>query len=165
MLGLEAVARLMLTKPEKALVLLESLKPRAQEAVLDVRCLVYDLRPPALDDLSLIGALRQSASRYETGVLRFSFKMPQTLPELPTTVETAVSRVAQEAMTNAVRHAEATLGTVRLYCTGGYVIFEVRDDGRGLSQKHHSGVGLQAMKEHTAELNGQYTIESRRRSR
>jgi signal transduction histidine kinase len=159
-LGLEAVTQLMATNPEKAQSLLKALKAQAQEAVQDVRRLVYDLRPPALDDLGLIGALRQSASRYETDVLRFSFDVPEQVPELPAAVETAVFRIAQEAMTNVVRHAQATHCTVRLGCSNGIIIIEVRDNGCGLSQNHHSGVGLQAMKERTAELNGQWAIES-----
>jgi signal transduction histidine kinase len=160
MLGLEAVAQLMPINPEKAQSLLNSLKMQAQDAILDVRRLVYDLRPPALDDLGLIGALRQSASRYETDLLRFSFDIPQTLPELPAAVETAVYRIAQEAMTNVVRHAEATRCTVRLCCTDAHVLVEVRDNGCGLPQNHQSGVGLQAMKERTTELNGQYVLAS-----
>ena len=159
-LGLEAVTQLMATQPEKVQPLLESLKAQAQEAMLDVRRLVYDLRPPALDDLGLSGALEQSASRYETGVLRFSFDLPESLPELPAAVETAVYRIAQEAMTNVVRHAEATLCTLRLTCTETDIIIEVRDNGRGLEEDRHSGVGLQAMKERSTELNGQYSIES-----
>ena len=159
-LGLEAVAQLMPTDPEKAQSLLGSLKMQAQEAILDVRRLVYDLRPPALDDLGLIGALRQSASRYETGVLRFSFDVPETLPELPAAVETAAYRIAQEAMTNVLRHAQATRCTVRLFCTDIHFIVEVRENGRGLPQNHQTGVGLQAMKERTTELNGEYSLES-----
>jgi signal transduction histidine kinase len=140
--------------------LLSSLKLQAQEAIRDVRRLVYDLRPPALDDLGLIGALQQSASQYETGLLRFDFDMPATLPELPAAVETAVYRIALEAMTNVVHHAQATLCRVRLFCTDAHVIIEVHDNGQGLSQNHHSGVGLQAMRERTTELNGQFLLES-----
>jgi signal transduction histidine kinase len=159
-LGLEAVAQLMLTDPEKAQSLLGSLKTQAQDAILDVRRLVYDLRPPALDDLGLIGALRQSVSRYETGELRFSFDVPARLSELPAAVETAAYRIAQEAMTNVVHHAEATRCTVRLFCKDEHVIIEVRDNGRGLPQNHQTGVGLQAMKERTTELNGEFVLES-----
>jgi signal transduction histidine kinase len=146
--------------PEKAQLLLITLKSQAQEAMLDVRRLVYDLRPPALDDLGLFGALQQSAARYATGVLRFDFDVPQTLPELPAAVETAAYRIAQEAMTNVVRHAGATMCTVRLSCMDAHLLVEVRDNGRGLSQSHPSGVGLQAMKERTTELNGQFRLES-----
>jgi signal transduction histidine kinase len=159
-LGLEAVTQLMPANPEKAQALLSSLKLQAQEAIRDVRRLVYDLRPPALDDLGLIGALQQSASQYETGLLRFDFDMPATLPELPAAVETAVYRIALEAMTNVVHHAQATLCRVRLFCTDAHVIIEVHDNGQGLSQNHHSGVGLQAMRERTTELNGQFLLES-----
>jgi signal transduction histidine kinase len=159
-LGLEAVAQLMPTDPEKAQSLLGSLKTQAQDAILDVRRLVYDLRPPALDDLGLIGALRQSVSRYETGELRFSFDVPARLSELPAAVETAAYRIAQEAMTNVVHHAEATRCTVRLFCKDEHVIIEVRDNGRGLPQNHQTGVGLQAMKERTTELNGEFVLES-----
>jgi signal transduction histidine kinase len=159
-LGLEAVAQLMPANPEKAQALLSSLKIQAQEAMLDVRRLVYDLRPPALDDLGLVGALQQSASRYATGELRFSFDVPHTLPELPAAVETAAYRIAQEAMTNVVRHAGATLCTVRLSCRDAHLIVEIRDNGRGLSPDRTCGVGLQAMKERTTELNGQFLLES-----
>lgn len=159
-LGMEAVSQLIPTQPEKAQALLGSLKAQAQEAILDVRRLVYDLRPPALDDLGLISALRQSASRYETGTLRFSFDVPEELPELPAAVETAVYRIAQEAMTNVVRHAMATRCNVRLFCQDAQIVVEVCDNGHGLPPEHRSGVGLQAMRERTTELNGQYTIVS-----
>lgn len=159
-LGLEAVAQLMPSNPGKAQALLSSLKIQAQEAMLDVRRLVYDLRPPALDDLGLIGALQQSASRYATSALRFDFDMPKMFPELPAAVETAAYRIAQEAMTNVVRHAGATLCTLRLTCTDEHLIVEVRDNGRGLSQDRTCGVGLQAMKERAIELNGQFLLES-----
>lgn len=159
-LGLEAVAQLMQSNPDKAQSLLDSLKIQAEEAIQDIRHLVYDLRPPALDDLGLVGALQQSASRYATGELRFSFDIPQALPELPAAVETAVYRIAQEAMTNVLRHAQATLCVVRLICSDEYLTVEIRDNGRGLSQDYTSGIGLQAMKERTTELNGQFLIES-----
>ena len=160
MLGLEAVAQLMPAHPEKAQALLSSLKMQAQEAMLDVRRLVYDLRPPALDDLGLVGALQQSISRDATGTLRFDLDAPQTLPELPAAVETAAYRIAQEAMTNVVRHAGATVCTVRLSCSDAHLMVEIRDNGRGLSQDRTCGVGLQAMKERATELNGQFLLES-----
>src|SRR5262249_9255920 len=152
LLELEAVAQLMSTNPAKAQSLLASLKTQAEEAILDLRGLVYGLRPPALDGLGLIGALRQSASSYESSTLRFTFETPETLPDLPAAVATALYRIAQEAMTNVARHAQATLCTVRLNCTNGSAILEVRDNGCGLPPDHRSGVGLQAIKERTTEL-------------
>ena len=159
-LGLEAVAQLMPNNPAKAQALLQSLKAQAHEAILDVRRLVYDLRPPALDDLGLLGALQQSASRYETGALRFSFDVCNPLPALPAAVETAIFRIAQEAMTNVVRHADATLCVIRIYASNGHMVIEVRDNGRGITEAACSGVGLQAMQERAAELNGQHRVEA-----
>jgi signal transduction histidine kinase len=160
MLELEAVAQLMSSNPAKAQSLLASLKAQAEEVIVDLRGLVYGLRPPALDDLGLIGALRQSASRYESGALRFTFETHESLPDLPAAVETALYRIALEAMTNVARHAQATRCTVRLHCTNAAAHLEVRDNGCGLPPQYQSGVGLQAIKERTTELNGEYTLES-----
>jgi signal transduction histidine kinase len=159
-LGLEAVAQLMEKDPEKAQSLLDSLKTQSKDAILDVRRLVYDLRPPALDDLGLAGALRQSASRYESGQLRFTIDIPEKLPELPAAVETAVFRIAQEAMTNVVRHSGASQGQVRLLREDDYLTVEIQDNGKGLAAKHKAGVGLQAMKERSAELNGDFAFQA-----
>jgi signal transduction histidine kinase len=159
-LGLEAASQLMTTNPEKAQVLLDSLKAQAEEAILDVRRIVYNLRPPALDDLGLVGALRQRASRLESGRLRFNLDLPATLPELPAAVEAAVYHIIQEAMTNVVRHADATSCMVRLFVADSQVIFEVRDNGRGLPWDYQSGVGALAMQERTIELNGHFMAES-----
>lgn len=158
-LGLEAVSQLMSSNPDKAQMLLQSLKEQAHEAILDVRRLVYDLRPPALDDLGLVGALKQSATRYETDQLYFHFDIAQPLPQLPAAVEIAAFRIAQEAMTNVVRHANATSCMVRLGCKDGYFIVEVCDNGRGLNGSVTSGVGLQSMAERAAELNGTCVIQ------
>jgi signal transduction histidine kinase len=157
-LGLEAIAQLMPFNPQKARSLLESLKSQAREAIQDVRHLVYDLRPPALDDLGLIGALKQNASRYATSNLHFSFYMPDVPNDLPAAVETAIYRIAQEAMTNVVRHAEATHCIVRIYCTNDAMFLEIEDDGCGLPESYQAGIGLQTMRERAAELNGQTSI-------
>ena len=159
-LGLEAVEQLMFTNPQRASELLASLKTQAQEAINDVRRLVYDLRPPALDDLGLVGALKQCAARYETEQLQFTFAVPEPLPDLPAAVETAVYRITQEAMTNIVRHAQATQATIRFTYPNQHLIVEIRDNGQGLSPEHHSGVGLQSMYERAAELNGRCVIKS-----
>jgi signal transduction histidine kinase len=159
-LGLEAVSQLMPNDSMRAQELLSSLMVQAEEATRDVRRLVYDLRPPALDDLGLVGALRQRADRYELGGLQFTFDVPGSLPELPAAVETAVYRIAQEAMTNVVRHAQATACTVRITCRASWVTLEIRDNGQGVPRDYRPGVGLQAMEERAAELNGQITLQS-----
>ncbi len=159
-LSLEAIDQLMSTNPEKAHELVTELKQQAQEAILDVRRLIYDLRPPALDNLGLLGALKQSAAHYETGNLRFRFHTDDALPDLPAAVETAVYRITQEAMTNVVRHANATICTVTIVCTNNQLMLQVQDNGQGLSPNQRSGVGLQSMVERAAELNGNCVLKS-----
>ena len=140
--------------------MLESLQEQAHEAILDVRHLVYDLRPPALDDLGLIGALKQSADRYETGHLKFSFDVKNMPAELPAAVEIAIFRIVQEAMTNVVRHAQARHCIVRLTCIEDDLVIEIEDDGCGLPENYVTGIGLQTMHERATELNGETLIDS-----
>jgi signal transduction histidine kinase len=161
-LGMEAVAKLMASNPEKAQELLRALQAQAQEAILDIRRLVYDLRPPALDQLGVAGALQESAHRYETGALHFTFEA-SGLGDLPAAVEVAAYRIAQEAMTNVVHHAAATACSVRLFIENEALIVEIEDNGRGLPPGHKAGVGLLSMQERAAELNGRCIIESRDR--
>lgn len=158
-LGLEAIGKWMEKDPDKARSLLETLQEQAQEAILDVRRLVYELRPPALDELGLVGALRESAARYESDRLRFSFEVRQAIPELPAATEVAAYRIIQEAMTNVVRHAGATHCKVQLWVEKDALILEVRDDGRGIEVGQRAGVGLQSMRERAAELNGRCVVE------
>jgi signal transduction histidine kinase len=163
-LGLEAVDQLLESDPVKAHQLLASLKQNSHEAISDVRRLVYDLRPPTLDDLGLVGALQQSAARLESNGLRFVFEVEEPLPELPAAVETAVYRIVQEALTNVARHAHATRATVTLqqidHQLVATLVATVEDNGVGLAAGQPSGVGLQSMQERAAELNGRFLIAS-----
>ncbi len=159
-LGLEAVSQMMDRNPVGARQLLDSLKQQSHEATENVRRLVYDLRPPTLDELGLVGALRQSAARLESNGLRFAFELTEPLPELPAAVETAAYRIVQEAMTNVLRHARATQATVRLRHEGEQFMIAVIDDGVGLAPEQPSGVGLQSIRERAAELNGRFLITS-----
>ena len=90
------------------------MKAQAQSAVTDIRRLVYALRPPALDDLGLIGAIGEPAAQYAQNGLRVSVHAPEELPPLPAAVEVAAYRIAQEAITNVVHHAAARECTVSL---------------------------------------------------
>src|SRR3712207_9509194 len=100
--------------PDDAEELLLELKAEAQDAVTDIRRLVYGLRPPALDDLGLLGALRESAAQYAAKGLSVSVEAPESLPPLSAAVEVAAYRIAQEALTNVARHAGARTCTVTL---------------------------------------------------
>jgi signal transduction histidine kinase len=161
-LTIDAVREVMRQDPDAAEALLLDLKAQSRDAVADVRRLVYALRPPALDDLGLIGALRASAAQYASNGLRVSVETPQSdsLPPLPAAVEVAAYRIAQEALTNVARHARANRCTVRLALDEepGTLRLEVEDDGRGIGEDRGSGVGLQSMRERAAELGGSITV-------
>ena len=156
-LKLDAVRGLVARDPTAADAALAELRDEVQRAIGDIRRLVYDLRPPALDDLGLLGALREHVGRLD-GHIRFSLDVPDRLPPLPAAVEVAAYRIALEALTNVARHAGASACTLRLSVNGALEL-EVRDDGRGLPESYRRGVGLESMRERAAELGGECTIE------
>ena len=156
-LTIDAVRKLMRRDPDAAEELLLELKADAQNAVTDIRRLVYGLRPPALDDLGLLGALRETAAQYGSNGLDVAIEAPKSLPPLSAAVEVAAYRIAQEALTNVARHARAGSGTVRLAIEDGTLRVEIRDDGVGMPRAErtgHAGVGLTSMRERATELGG-----------
>ena len=136
------------------------LREELRGAIADIRRLVYDLRPPALDDLGLLATLHQLAERYgaEGEQLRVVVEVPEDLPHLPAAVEVAIYRIAQEALTNVVRHAQAKTCIVRL-AVNEDVALDVVDDGVGIPEERSGGVGLSSMSERAAELGGTCVIE------
>jgi two-component system NarL family sensor kinase len=141
----------------RAVELLTRLRADTRAAIADVRRLVDDLRPPALDELGLIGALRQRADqlsfRADGATIQVSVSA-NGLPTLPAALEVAAYRIATEALTNVVRHSRATSAVLALRCDGDLEI-EVSDDGPP-NGAWHPGVGLQAMRERAAELGGNF---------
>jgi signal transduction histidine kinase len=166
-LTIDAIRKLMRRDPDAAEELLLDLKADAQEAVADIRRLVYGLRPPALDDLGLLGALRESAEQYSVKGLRISVEAPEKMPPLSAAVEVAAYRIAQEALTNVARHAGADYCTVSLAIDESSVLcVVVRDDGRGIPDPQEdssvrAGVGLTSMRERATELGGSFVVEPR----
>jgi len=160
-LKLDVAGDLMERDPAAARELLRGLKFQARSAVADIRRLVYELRPPALDDLGMAGAIREAAAQYGTSGLRVSVHAPETLPPLPAAVEVAVYRVAQEALNNVARHAAASECVVRLVLDEktGTLRLEIEDDGRGIGEERGQGVGLHSMRERAAELGGECVVE------
>jgi signal transduction histidine kinase len=151
--------------PDAAEELLLDLKAQARDAVADIRRLVYGLRPPALDDLGLLGALRETAEQHGAKGLSVSVEAPEGLPPLSAAVEVAAYRIAQEALTNVARHAGAQTCTVSLAVDAeSDLCVEVRDDGRGIpdpwaNSSVRSGVGLTSMRERASVLGGSLVVE------
>jgi signal transduction histidine kinase len=143
--------------------LLADLAKQTQDATTDIRHLVYELRPPALDEFGLVSALREGAMQYtQQGCndLNITFDAPESLPPLPAAVEVAVYRIVQEALMNVIRHAEARncLVCLTLDESTGLLSLEVQDDGKGLPMKRRAGVGLNSMRERAEELGGTLTV-------
>jgi len=96
MLTIDAIGKLLKQDPAQAESLLQDLKHQSQTAITDIRRLVYDLRPPALDDLGLVEALREGARHYQQSGLRIDIDAPEHLPPLPAAVEVAAYRIAPD---------------------------------------------------------------------
>ena len=158
-LKVEAAENLLQIDAEAASRLLGDARAEIQDAVADVRRLVYALRPPALDELGLVGALREQAERLEVGErVRVEVDAPGRLDGLPAAVEVAAYRIALEAMTNVARHADAQACRVRI-SVNGVLELEITDDGHGLPSDYRTGVGISSMRERAEELGGTCGIE------
>jgi signal transduction histidine kinase len=148
--------------PARSEALLAELIGQLQAATAEIRRLVYELRPPALDDIGLVAAVRTQAARYDQGSLpgvRVTVETPACLPPLTAAVEVAAYRICQEALTNVVRHAGARQCAVRIALAdddvrGRALRVEISDDGRGLPAELCAGVGLASMRERAVELGG-----------
>src|SRR4051812_960373 len=154
-LGLDLVAARMDDAPPAARAMLAELKGETAAAVDDVRRLVHDLRPPALDELGLVRALRQQTDRLalRSPGLEIRVESDPVLPSLPAAVEVAAYRIAVEAVTNSVRHSGASSCRVQVAADGALHV-EVVDDGSGIADGASPGVGMAAMRERAAEVGG-----------
>jgi two-component system, NarL family, sensor histidine kinase UhpB len=126
----------------------------------DVHRIGRELRPEALDDLGLMNALIALCSRVgRQSRMRVRRSLAGDLAPLPSEVELVIYRVAQEALTNALRHAEASEATVSLRAAGEAVILTVTDNGRGLPHHRREG-GLGGMRERAMLIGAELTVSS-----
>ena len=140
--------------------LVRALRADLRTTVLDVRRVVEGLRPPALDELGLPGAVEQSVHRLTTGTgLRVELEI-SPLPALPAAAEVAAYRIVTEAVTNVVRHADARACRVTLEPGPGILRLVVEDDGCGIQLARSVGNGLHTMRERAEELRGTLDITS-----
>jgi len=159
----DAATNLVTADAGEAVRVLRSLRADAGEAIAEVRRIVYGLRPKALDELGLVGAVRQqTAGLHSTGgqVLAVDVAAPGELPELSAAVEVAAYRVAVEAVTNVARHAAVDRATVTFSLVGDtHLRVRVADAGACERPWRH-GVGLSAMRERVEGAGGVLTLES-----
>ncbi|MBL0729883.1 cache domain-containing protein [Piscinibacter sp. HJYY11] len=140
---------------------------RLNDALNEVRRISHRLRPPMLDTLGVVAALRHLVDEFNhLGGMACSMVVEGEPFELPVDAKTILFRVAQEAITNASKHAFATHLEVLLEFADGGVRLSVRDDGTGFDtnavQQHPSnGIGLRNMRERLQSVGGQCNISSR----
>jgi signal transduction histidine kinase len=140
--------------------LLDEIGTEVSSSIADIRRVVDALRPPALDELGLVGAVRARAESL-SGDLDFDVVGPENPSRLPAAVETAAYRIAVEAMTNAVRHSQARHCAVSFDIDSREVRVDVRDDGVGMDPNRGADVGLRSMHDRAAEVGGQCRVWSR----
>ena len=161
-LGLTAstAADLIRTNPTTATALVKELQTEIRATVGNIRRLVYDLRPPTLDELGLLAAVRERAAQYTNapGGVHITVDAPAELPALPAAVEVAAYRIVQEALENISKHSQAHQCTIRFANHNGLEI-EIMDDGIGLPPNITPGVGLRSMRERAEELGGSCVID------
>ena len=152
---LETARLLVDDQPERVDAMLTQVGAQVQDTVADIRRLVHELRPPALDDRGLVGAIRQLA---ETQPIPVEVDADGLGP-MSAAVEVAAYRIVAESLTNVVRHAEAGTARVRLEVAGGDLVVEIADDGIGIGEDVQAGVGLLSVRERAAELGGRADVE------
>jgi two-component system NarL family sensor kinase len=155
-LRLQAAGNAIDTDPERARELVGVARTEVSDALDDVRRLVHDLRPPALDDLGLEAAVRQHAERLRSEVdVRVE---AGGTAGLPAAVEVAAYRIVSEALANVVKHAGASQVDVRLDAGPSALSVTVADDGRGIGPDVIAGVGLLSLRERAEELGGRCEV-------
>ena len=165
---LEVAHDMIASDPAGAERLVGQLHDQTRADIGEVRRLVEGLRPPALDQLGLVSALKQRAADHNHAANMVAGRKPMTwtvqaeadLEPLPAAVEVAAYRIVLESVHNALQHGQATTCTVTLRRGEGNLEIEVRDDGVGLEAVRVPGVGLESMQERAEELGGSCVVSS-----
>lgn len=142
---------------------LQELRNTARGAMHDMRLLIFELHPPALEQEGLVAALQIRLAAVEA---RAGLQTELTVEgerRLPIVIEQELYRIAQEALNNVMKHAKAQHVMIRLQFTGKTVCLQVCDDGIGfdpLTARNTGGVGLRSFEERAAKVGGRVTLES-----
>ncbi|CAM3999294.1 sensor histidine kinase [Geobacillus stearothermophilus] len=150
---------------EAAIAEIRDFRKMVHSALSEVRRIIYDLRPMALDDLGLVPTLKkylQTTEEYNNGV-HISFVHIGEEIRLPSRMEAAVFRLVQESVQNALKHAEARHIDVKMEVTCHHLLVSVKDDGKGFdpSVKKENAFGLIGMRERVELLGGTLDIRSK----
>jgi len=161
-LGIDAASTLLDRDPGRVTEPLEYVLSLAKTGLAEMRALIFELRPESLATEGLIAALEKQAALVQA---RHELAVHVTLcdePDAPLEVKETVYRIAQEALNNAVKHAQAEGVKLRLEQDASEILLEVRDDGEGFDPagSFPGHLGLKSMRERVARLGGTLQIES-----
>ncbi len=142
---------------------LEELHRMAREAMVDMRMLIFELHPPALEEEGLVAALQARLAAVESRARLQTQLCVENERRLPIAVEEELFRIALEALNNVTKHAKAQHVTIGLDFANGGVCMEIRDDGVGFDPgvaMRSGGMGLAGMEERVERIGGRVVIES-----
>jgi signal transduction histidine kinase len=160
-----ATARDRMIDDSSTAALLDELYVGLRAAVGDIRRIVYELRPPALDELGLVAAVRERAAQYNStresdgARLNVAVDAPDRLPALPAAVEVAAYRIVQDALARAARQTQTHSCTIRLILEEDGLELEVTDDGLGFGGMSDAETALDSMRARAVELGGRCSTE------
>jgi PAS domain S-box-containing protein len=161
-LGAQTIRRMLDHNPALAVEPTEYVLSLAEAGMAEMRALIFELRPESLQTEGLAEALRKQVAALRA---RYGIEVVTTLadePDVALDIKEALYRIAQEALHNTVKHAEATEASIRLLSTSSEVVLEVADNGRGFDPRASfpGHLGLQSMRERVARCGGYVEITS-----
>lgn len=161
-LGARTARTLLDRDPTKAIEPLDYVLSLAEAGLEEMRALIFELRPESLETEGLVMALKKHSSAFRS---RYQIKIETSFckePDLSIEAKQALYRVAQEALTNSIKHAQAHTLQLHLKMEANYVVLQVEDDGVGFNpQDSFPGhLGLQTMQERVEQIGGEFKIES-----
>ncbi|MUV39048.1 Histidine kinase [Lentibacillus sp. JNUCC-1] len=148
---------------EESLNEIKSMRKMIRSSLYEVRRVIYDLRPMALDDLGLLPTMRKYVDTMaEYNDIEIELTTMGKQERLPQKYEVAFFRLAQEALQNAIKHSAASLIQIKLEINNRFMFLVVKDNGKGFdpNQKKEESFGLIGMRERIDMLEGSFTIES-----
>ena len=166
-LQLDTTSKLFQTKPDTASHHLELARDQVAQSQVEVRRSVWDLRSRALEQFDLPGALVASSKQLTDGTaIQFKVTTEGRVRPLSEIVEENLLRIAQEAMTNVIKHSQATAAEIKLDYGPKNVVLRIHDNGRGFEQQHCAGpaeghFGLLGISERAKRLSAGLTIQSK----
>jgi signal transduction histidine kinase len=132
---------------------------QSQVTVTEIRRLVHGLRPPVLDQLGLVDAVRDLI-QHQAGEMAYDIKAPtEGWPPLAPAVEVNAYRIVLEALNNVIKHAHASHCFIRFGVEPGVLSVQIQDDGIGLPAEYRAGVGLRSMRSRAEEIGGKLMFE------